>query len=235
MTGGVEALVAANAPYWAAEAELCRTYFESPARTLDTDLHWLALQASKELVDGVRARVDDPEVVSEEAAHLAAFTAAHDRLRPPGRPPLTEAVLEEAAAWPANVALRELRHRHRERHGEIGFLAGIATEGGAATLFREGAARVGLGPADDVIAEACAAVLADEEHHARDALDALAERVAHADGWSVATRCTVEQSRQRLHMRAEQFGHPVDASRFEAMLAGEVDPSPLLGVLGVLR
>jgi hypothetical protein len=228
---GVAALVAANTPYWAAEAELCRTYFESPGRTLESDLHWLVLQASKELVDGVQARVDDPAVVAEETAHLAAFTSAYERLRPPERPALTEAVLEHAASWPANLALRELRRRHRDAHGEIGFLAGIATEGGAATLFREGAARAGLGPADDVIAEACAAVLADEEHHARQALDALADVATDDDGWSVATRCTVEQSRQRLHMRAEQFGHPVEPTRFAAMLAGEVDPTPVLGVL----
>lgn len=230
---GVDALVAANAPYWAAEAELCRTYFESPARTLESDLHWLALQASKELVDGVRARADDPEVVAEEVTHLAAFTAAHQRLSPPDRPPLTDDVLERTASWPANVALRELRRRHHVAHGEIGFLAGIATEGGAATLFREGAARAGLSPVDDVIAEACGAVLADEEHHARDALSALAALIAADDvaGWAVATGCTVEQSRQRLHMRAEQFGHPVEAARFEVMVAGEVDPAPVLGVL----
>jgi hypothetical protein len=232
---GAERLIAANAPYWAAEAELCRAYFESPARTLATDLRWLALQASKELVDGVQARADDPEVVAEEVAHLAAFTAAYDRLRPPTEPALTEAVLERSASWPANLALRELRRRHRDEHGTIGFLAGVATEGGAATLFREGAARAGLGPADDVIAEACAAVLADEEEHARHAFDALAGPIDGSplddEGWALAARCTVEQSRQRLHMRAEQFGHPVEPGRFEAMLAGEVDPSPVLGVL----
>jgi hypothetical protein len=228
---GVDALVAANAPYWAAEAELCRAYFESPRRTLDTDLRWLAMQASKELVDGVRARTDDPAVVAEELEHLAAFSAAYEQLRPPDRPPLTEAALERTAAWPANVALRELRRRHRHDHGTIGALAGIATEGGAATLFREGAARAGLGPVDDVVAAACAAVLADEEHHARQALDALAAQVADDTGWALATRCTVEQSRQRLHMRAEQFDHPVDATRFAAMLAGEVDPAPVLGAL----
>lgn len=227
----VERLLAANAPYWAAEAELCRTYFESPDRTLDADLRWLALQASKELVDGVQARTDDPEVVAEERAHLAAFTLAYDALRSPAHPPLTDAVLERTAAWPANVALRELRRRHHDQHGAVGFLAGIVTEGGAATLFREGAARTGLGGADDVIAAACAAVLADEEHHARQALDALDAAGLDDGAWATAEACTVEQSRQRLHMRAEQFGHPVEPGRFAAMLAGEVDPAPVLGAL----
>lgn len=231
----VDAVLAANAPYWAAEAELCRTYFESPARTLDSDLRWLVLQAGKELVDGVRARADDPQVVAEEQVHLAAFTTAYQQLRSGADTEvhlaITEAVLEASASWPANAALRELRRRHRDEHGRIGALAGIATEGGAATLFREGAALAGRGPVDDVIAEACAAVLADEEDHARRALLELdAEGLDDAD-WSLAERCTVEQSRQRLHMRAEQFGHPVAQARFEAMLAGEVDPTPVLGVL----
>lgn len=231
----VESVLEANAPYWAAEAELCRTYFASPGRTLDTDLRWLVLQASKELVDGVRARADDPQVVVEEQAHLASFTSAYERLRagadPVLHPPITDAVLEASASWPGNAALRELRRRHRAEHGRVGQLAGIATEGGAATLFREGAALAGRGPVDDVIAEACAAVLADEEHHAAQALDALEAEGLDEAGWALATRCTVEQSRQRLHMRAEQFGHPVPPARFEAMLAGEVDPAPLLGVL----
>ena len=100
----VEAVLAANAPYWAAEAELCRTYFESPTRSLETDLRWLVLQASKELVDGVRARAADPQVVAEEQAHLAAFTAAYEQLRagadPALHPPITEAVLEASASWP---------------------------------------------------------------------------------------------------------------------------------------
>jgi hypothetical protein len=234
---GADRLVAANAPFWAAEAELCRTYFESATRTLDTDLRWLALQASKELVDGVQARTDDPGVVAEEVRHLAAFTAAYDALvvlageAGAEHPPLTEDHLQRSASWTANAALRELRQRHRAEHGTLGFLAAVVTEGGAATLFREGAARAGLGPADDAIARACAAVLADEEHHAADALVAMEAEVVDDAGWVLATSCTVEQSRQRLHMRSEQFGHPVRPARFKAMLAGMVDPAPVLGVL----
>jgi hypothetical protein len=234
---GADQLVAVNAPFWAAEAELCRTYFESDTRTFDSDLRWLALQASKELVDGVHARTDDPGVVAEEVQHLAAFTAAYDQLVELAgevgaeHPPLTEDHLRRSASWTANAALRELRQRHRAEHGALGFLAGVVTEGGAATLFREGAARAGLGPADDAIARACAAVLADEEHHAAEALVAMESEVVDDAGWALATGCTVEQSRQRLHMRSEQFGHPVRPARFKAMLAGMVDPAPVLGVL----
>jgi hypothetical protein len=226
-----DAVLRANAPYWAAEAELCRTYFASPARSVESDLAWLARQAAKELVDGVRARAGDDAVVAEEEAHLRAFTAAYDRLRPAARPALTPEALEQHASWPANDALRELRRRHRAQHGSIGALAGIVTEGGGAALFREGAALAGGGAADDVIAEACAAVLADEEQHALDAIDELGRLGLDQAGWAMVVALTVAQSRLRLHMRAEQFGHPVEPGRFEEMLAGAVDPAPLLGVL----
>jgi hypothetical protein len=231
VTDGIRAVLDANAPYWAGEAELCRTYFRSPARTLETDLRWLAAQAAKELVDGVVARADSPQVVAEETAHLRAFTAAYHRLKPPGTAALTHDTLVAGASWPANDALRALRQRHRRDGGAIGTLAGIITEGGAATLFREGAALAGRGGDDDVIAEACAAVLADEEAHAREAIDELARLAPDADGWATTVALTVEQSRQRLHMRAEQFGHPVEPARFAELLAGEADPTPVLGVL----
>src|SRR4051812_8363697 len=44
-------LIDSNAPYWAAEAQLCRTYFHSPKRSVKTDLFWLARQARKEFFD----------------------------------------------------------------------------------------------------------------------------------------------------------------------------------------
>ena len=226
-------MLAANAPYWAGEAELCRAYFSSPARSVETDLAWLARQAAKELVDGVRARAGDDAVVADEEAHLHAFTTAYDRLRPEGRPALSTSTLEEQASWPANDALRELRRQHRLEHGAIGRLAGVITEGGGAALFREGAALAGRGGADHVVAEACAAVLADEEQHALDALDALRELGPDETGWKTATTLTVAQSTLRLHMRAEQFGHPVAPGRFEELLAGAADPAPVLGLLGM--
>ena len=48
----VDAVIAANAPYWGAEAEICRTYFRSPGRSAESDARWIARQAAKELLDG---------------------------------------------------------------------------------------------------------------------------------------------------------------------------------------
>ena len=42
-------LVDLAAPYWAGEAEVVWTYFQSPSRTTETDLVWLRRQCFKEI------------------------------------------------------------------------------------------------------------------------------------------------------------------------------------------
>ena len=44
----LQRLVDVSAPLWAGEAEVVRTYFTSPIRTLETDLLWIQRQCSKE-------------------------------------------------------------------------------------------------------------------------------------------------------------------------------------------
>jgi hypothetical protein len=56
----LERLITANAPYWAAEAEVCRTYFNWSKRTAKGDLSWLARQARKEFWDSFS--VDSPSL-----------------------------------------------------------------------------------------------------------------------------------------------------------------------------
>ena len=213
------ALLAANEPLWDEEARVCRDYFRSPARSVESDLRWIARQAAKELFDGVLVRaaavtevsdVDDVVAVAEElyeeALHFAAFVAAYDALRPSDVAPLDRAALEAWVAWPANVELRAMRARHRQHHGRLGELAALVTEGGRAGLFAEGAALAGGGGADDVIAAACAAVHADELDHMRAALDVVGELRLPPDELALVGELTAEQSRQRILMRQEQFG-----------------------------
>ena len=122
---GLVGLIDANQALWAAEAEVCSTYFASPARSRRSDLRWLARQAAKELIDGVVPRADElgrllasgegashadllastTEELAEEAAHFAAFTAAYDQLRHDDSPVLDFEVLTRAVAWPENLAL----------------------------------------------------------------------------------------------------------------------------------
>ena len=215
----VDALLALNEPLWDEEALVCRRYFASPERTVESDLRWIARQAAKELFDGVLARAaglstmsDLRDVVAlteelhEEAVHLAAFVGAFEQLRPDDVPPLDRATLESWVAWPGNVELRAMRARHRRDHGRLGELAGYITEGGRAALFVEGAALAGNGGADDVIAAACAAVHADEVDHMRAALDAITDLALDHDELTLLGDLTAAQSRQRIRMRVEQFG-----------------------------
>lgn len=219
MTSSVDRLLAANEPHWASEAEVCRAYFRSSSRSAASDRRWLARQAAKELLDGVVARavqlageadparlVDVTAEMHEEAVHYAAFVHAYDRLRGPDDPPLDRASLVSWWGWSGNVALHELRRQHRDEHGRLGELASLVTEGGRAALFAEGAALAGGGGADDVIAEACAVVHADELRHMQAGAFDVAALDLSPDEWELVTAMTVEQSRQRVQMREEQFG-----------------------------
>jgi len=241
-----EAVIAANAPYWGAEAEICRTYFRSPDRSAASDAAWIARQAAKELLDGVVPRLrqldraierpdadtdtdtdalaDLAEELHEEAAHLAAFAAAHRRIRPPRSAGLSRAELEAAVAWPGNLALRELRARHIEEDPRLGAIAGSVSEGGCCALFREGLALAGGSDADDAIAEACGAVFADEAEHMLAGLRSVEASTLSAEDWEVVVRMSVEQSRARLVMRDEQFGGAVTAERLAELVASGSDP-----------
>jgi hypothetical protein len=241
---GLVRMIGAVAPYWGAEAEVCRAYFESPARTLITDLGWLARQAAKELVDGVVMRAEQlarlidsgdaasdsalltrtTEELHEEALHYAAFAAAHDAIRPADAPPLSGDAVGHEVAWPENVELREVRARHEREHGSLGRLASLVTEGGYCRLFAEGAARAGGSAADDAVATACALVLEDEYDHMIAGIAGLRDAGLSDDEWDLLADLAVEQSRVRVRMRNAQFGHPVAATRIDELLAGAGTP-----------
>ena len=48
VTEELRRLIDANAPFWAGEGEVIRTYFEASTRTLETDRRWLQVQCRKE-------------------------------------------------------------------------------------------------------------------------------------------------------------------------------------------
>jgi len=48
LNANLERLIALSAPLWAGEAEVVRTYWDSPVRNLDADLLWLRRQCFKE-------------------------------------------------------------------------------------------------------------------------------------------------------------------------------------------
>src|SRR3954470_6005101 len=110
----IRGVIEAAAPLWAGEAEVVRTYWAMPGRSLQTDLGWLARQCFKEFwgssvgkydrggvfLGPVRSLADKAleidvsvdrheildliEGVRAEFSHYCAFADLYDELRPAG-------------------------------------------------------------------------------------------------------------------------------------------------------
>jgi hypothetical protein len=253
MTAGsrIEGLIAAAAPYWAGEAEVVRSYWDSPVRTRETDLLWLARQCFKEfwgsgvgkhdrggvfagVIKHVVQRLPEIDVafprrevlglldgLRAEFAHYCAFADVYDALRPAGTPALNPEALED---WPAERALTALRYRHQDRHGAIGMRACKFTEGGYCALFSEGMRLKGRGGIDDMIADACSLVFADEFEHMLGGIAGIGQEGLTAADWKLLGDLVVEQMRQRISMRNEQFSGPLPPARVAAIFRGEIEP-----------
>jgi hypothetical protein len=235
-------VVAAAAPWFAAEALVFQRYWDAPVRSVETDLIWLRRQAFKELYDGVIPRLDefavglagaaDPgsrvmlidslEEAREELDHFGRFADAFAQL---SGPRLDPASLRVDGNWEANRALAELRARHVRTSGLGGAVAAAFTEGGCCTLYAEGMSRAGRGPHDDVIAAACRPVFEDEVRHMRGALSRVPDEWP-ASEWERLADLVVEQCQARVRMRDEQFGGPLTADDWVAIEAGTVGPLP---------
>lgn len=248
----IERLVATAAPYWAGEAELVRTYWTAPVRTVATDLLWLERQCFKEfwgtgaqkydrggafvgvmkyLLDRQReidrglprAEVLDVlEGLKAEFSHYCAFADIYDAIRPAGTPPIAP---EGLSSWPAEDALASLRHGHQDKHGAVGLRACNFTEGGYCALFAEGKKLKGRGGFDEQIAAACAFVFEDEfEHMLRGIVDIGSEGFNDAD-WELMRALVADQLRHRIRMRNEQFSFPIGEARIAAIFRGEIEPA----------
>lgn len=237
-------LIDANAPYWAGEAEVVRTYWVSPIRSIATDSSWVLRQMYKELWDGVcaplsvfrqsfdemergvdrYAMLDLSKLIHEEFEHYCLFADLYDTLCPQSSPFPDPEYLKEYGNWPENRELMEMRAVHRRQHGNLGWRAHMFTESGYCTLFSEGMKLEGRGGLDDSIAQACARVYSDEfDHMLRGIVDIDDGSMSAAD-WSLLTELTVEQLRQRIRMRNAQFGHPVSDARLSELCAGRCAP-----------
>jgi hypothetical protein len=245
----LRALVDLNAPFWAGEAEVVRSYWSWAERSRETDRAWLAYQCFKEMwgssvgygrglfmeplkkMEPMFPKIDTEvdrhkvldlaETLHSEFAHYVAFADAYDAMRAPGEPKLIPAAL---TSWPAEDRLGTLRHEHRQRHGEIGWRAGQFTEGGYCTLFAEGMKLAGNGGRDALIAAACARVYEDEFDHMLKGVVGLDDETMSAADWDLLGALTVAQLKLRIEMRNEQFGHPLGQARIEAIQRGEIEP-----------
>jgi len=237
-------LVDRTSRLWAGEAEVVRAYFDSPLRTRESDLRWIARQAHKEIWDGVavqlrrlegalhsreaapeRELADAAEVLRSELDHYRTFAGLHAALAGPGTPALDPSGLVRWQ-WPENEALARLRAAHVERHGNLGRRAMRFTEGGYARLFAEGMRLRGRSTADDLIAEACSRVFDDELEHMLAGIAGLATEVDDEDDWRRLEELATEQMRARILMRSAQFEAPLPEGRLAELCAGACPPLP---------
>jgi len=242
-------LVDLSAPYWAGEAEVAWTYFQSRCRTKESDLTWLARQCYKELwgsgvgdrrkglflgpVDYLRKvfpkidrgvpRHDVLDVIDglrAEFYHYCLFADIHDHLSRGKLDP------RQVKSWPADDELARIRYGYRAKRGQLGYFAVRFTEGGYCTLYSTGMRLRGTGDLGDRIAHACEQVYNDEIGHMRDGIFGLArEKLARAQWDEIGAMCR-KILMQRIHMRNEQFGFPVPAARIREIEAGKIEPMP---------
>ena len=248
----LERLITANAPYWAAEAEVCRTYFNGSKRTAKSDLSWLARQARKEFWDSFdnterclflsplkklmanwdqidsggfsrHDALEEAETLYEEFSHYVAFADAYDAIKDATDPAITPTMLRDVRMWPENEALHDIRTKHRVDHGELGMRACHFTEGGYCSLFTEGMKLKGS-KANEAIARASLLVYEDEFHHMLRGIAGLDAEGMSAAEWDRLWQLSLEQLKARLRMRNAQFGNVVPEARMQELLAGKAKP-----------
>ena len=244
-------LIESNAPLWAGEAEIVRTYWTSPVRSRANDKLWLKRQCWKEyagtggsegktpgLAGDLAVKLDRmlPELdvsvdrhelkelmekVFVEYTHYVLFADIYDTLADPGEGRLNANSL---APWPEEEALASRRRNVRVTRGKIGERASNFTEGGYCTMYSEGAALKGKPGLDGRIGTACQRVYDDEFGHMMWGVLGIDDDHLTKAEWDEMTELTTEQLRLRLYMRNAQFSHPVPESRIKEMIAGKIAP-----------
>jgi hypothetical protein len=247
INSNLKRLVDLAAPYWAGEAEVVWSYFQSPRRTKETDLIWLRRQCFKEIWGSgvgdkkkglflgpvtylnevfpkIDKEVDRHEVLGTidglraEFFHYCLFADIYDSLSDEKLNP------EKLAGWEADNELARIRYDYREKRGKLGYFAVRFTEGGYCSMYTAGMRLAGGGELNDRIADACRHVYDDEIGHMRDGFVGLAKQDLVPAEWDEIADMTRKILLQRIHMRNEQFSHPLSDERIRAIDAGKIEP-----------
>jgi len=244
-------LIDINAPLWAGEAEIVRTYWTSPVRNREADKLWLKRQCWKEYagvgdsIGTTKGMVGDLEVrlrdlvprldidvdrhdlrellekVYVEYTHYVLFADIYDGLCEKGEPKLNANTL---APWPEEEALASLRRDMRKNLGKVGQRASNFTEGGYCTMYSEGAKLQGRPGVDGKIGRACQKVYDDEFGHMMYGVVGIDEEHLSDREWADMIDLTCQQLRLRLYMRNAEFSYPVPDSRIKEIIAGKIEP-----------
>ena len=233
--------------FWAGEAEICRQFWGEP-RTSEEQARWLRLQVFKEmygsglhanpdgiirgLLDQARAGLERAQtgrdreeiertlrVLREEFTHFRLFA---DILESVTGQPLRQDAL---GGWqlPQDRLLQEVRQRCREEQGRLGELAIAFTEGGGSAFFYEGR-QISGDPVSDQIAEACRVVFSDELEHGEHGAHGVEREIETDADWASVREMVTAICQQRLRMRYDMFGLPIDERRIAEITAGEIEP-----------
>lgn len=247
----LQRLIELNAPLWAGEAEIVRTYWTSPVRNRANDKLWLKRQCWKEyaglgdskgptkgMISDLGMRLPDMvakldisldrhqlkelmEKVFVEYTHYVLFSDVYDTLLDPGEKKLNA---NELKPWPEEEALASARVGVRKTHGEIGWRATDFTEGGYCTMYSEGAKlKTGTG-LDRRIGLACQRVYDDEFGHMMHGVVGVDDSGLTPGDWKELEQLTMEQLKLRLYMRNTQFSHPLSDARMKEIFAGKIEP-----------
>ena len=233
--------------FWAGEGEIARTFWSVP-RKPEEQVHWLRLQVFKEIygsglhanpdgiirgfLDDLRAGVERIEtradreaydrslrVLREEFHHFRLFA---DILEGITNEPVR---LDGLRTWQLGEdrKLGEVRGACRERDARLGALAVGFTEGGGSSFFFVGR-DIGGDPVSDEIAQACAVVFGDELEHGEHGANELDEALETEADWAQVREMVVDICQQRLRMRYEMFGLPIDEGRIAEITEGKIEP-----------
>ncbi|HKT17380.1 MAG TPA: hypothetical protein VJR47_05010 [Stellaceae bacterium] len=253
VSANLRRLIDANAPLWAGEAEIVRTYWTSPIRTRDTDKLWLRRQCWKEyvgvamfpgetkdvcLATGLAAtlreqvpqlditidRHDLRDEIEKVYAEFTHYCLFADIYDSLIEPGEPRINANQLTVWPEEDALAKFRAAIRKGGNARLARATGFTEGGYCTLYSEGAKLKGRPGIDGRIAAACQKVFDDEFGHMMyGVLGVDGQDMAAAD-WDEITDATCQILRLRLFMRNAQFSHPVPDQRMKEIFAGKIEP-----------
>ena len=242
-SAGLLKLIEANAPYWSAEAEVIRSYWDSPIRCIETDNKWLTHQIYKEYWNGVHPYLtmfneqlpqasnnqqrlklmELSEIVHEEVEHFGMFADLCIALDGNDYQ-LSPDELKAAGNWPENDDLMNLRKQHIAQSPEIGPRAMRFTEGGYVALFTEGMKLAGRNKFDNAVSEVCKKIYDDEFNHMLlGIIETDDEQLSDSD-WKMLQTFTVDQMKKRIIMRNAQFSKPINETRMNELLNGQAKP-----------
>jgi hypothetical protein len=228
MGSGVEAeLIRTALPFWEAEAQITRRFFNGkPSR--EDHVFWLKAQLWKELhpVDGyftgiqkelsqlvaLFPKIDKDidrhryhhllEQMTQEFNHYVLMADALEYLL--GHP----ISAEDTFQLPQEKKLAELRREYANSGSAVDKAAVLVTEGGGARMFREGR-KLNGGRLERMIAKAMEVIYQDEKHHYKEAAREAAQTVVSRQDLPRMKKAIREISRQRVYMRNEMFREPL--------------------------